>query len=279
LAKIQAAINQGPHKSALEPEAIVHFAAKVRDKVGKGQARVVGWDNIKWDHPRQLNVSPVAAIPHKSCEYRSILDLSFALRLVDRGVVESVNSTTEKFAPRGAIDQLGHSSKQIIHVFAEVEEDAKILMAKWDIQDRFWRLNCQKGEEWNFCYVWPRAPGVLTQLIVPTSLQMGWVESPQYFCATSEMARDVAVEYIETTIKSLPQHKFNNWAGANHAPVNDTTLTKKLRYVVKVYVDNFIAAIIPTAREQVEHTSREVSFMAYMICFPQATIITRFRTP
>ena len=136
-------INRGPHKSALEPEAIAHFAAEVRDKVGKGQAQVVRWDIIKWDHPQQLKVSPVAAIPHKSREYRSILNLSFALCLVDRGVVESVNSTTEKFAPRGAINQLGHSLKQIIHVFAKVEKDAKILMAKWDIQDRFWRLNCR----------------------------------------------------------------------------------------------------------------------------------------
>jgi hypothetical protein len=128
--KIQSAINQGPHKSALEPETLAHFAAKVRDKVEKGQAGVVRWDDIKENHPRQLKVSLVATIPHKSLAYRSILDLSFALCLVDRGMVESVNSTTEKLAPQGAINQLGYSLKQIIHAFAKVEEDAKILMAK-----------------------------------------------------------------------------------------------------------------------------------------------------
>jgi hypothetical protein len=93
------------------------------------------------------------------------------------------------------------------------------------------------------------------------------------------MACDVAVEYIETTIESLPQHKFNKWAGANHAPVNDTTLTKELLYVVEVYVDDFIVAIIPIAWEQVEHISHEVSFTEYMMCFPQATMITRFQSP
>jgi hypothetical protein len=101
VAEIQSAIDRGPHKSALEPEALAHFAAEVPDKVEKGQARVVWWDDIKENHPRQLKVSPVVAIPNKSCAYRSILDLSFALCLTDGGVLESVNSTTEKLAPRG----------------------------------------------------------------------------------------------------------------------------------------------------------------------------------
>ncbi len=79
LEEIQAAIDRGPHQSALEPEAIEHFAEEVQDKVDKGQARVVLWDEIKGSHPRQLKVSPVAAIPHKSRAYQSILDLSFAL--------------------------------------------------------------------------------------------------------------------------------------------------------------------------------------------------------
>jgi hypothetical protein len=156
---IQAVINRGPHKSALEPDAIKHFAAEVADKVAKGQAHVVLWDEIKDNHPWQLKISPVAAIPHKSCAYRSILNLSFNLRLEGGGILQSVNNTTQKLAPRGAIGQLGHSLKRIIHAFAEAEGDAVVLMAKWGIQDGFWRLNCQDGEEWNFCYVWPQEPG------------------------------------------------------------------------------------------------------------------------
>jgi hypothetical protein len=120
---------------------------EVTDKVAKGQACVVLWDDIKDNHPCQLKVSPMAAIPHKSRAYRSILDLSFALRLEDGGVVKSVNDTTEKLAPRGAIDQLGHSLKRIIQAFSEADKDAVILMAKWDIQDGFWQLNCREGEE------------------------------------------------------------------------------------------------------------------------------------
>jgi hypothetical protein len=73
--------------------------------------------------------------------------LSFALCLKDGGMIELINDTMEKWAPRGAIDQLGHSLEWIIHVFMEADDNAKVLMAKWDIQDGFWRLNCRKGEE------------------------------------------------------------------------------------------------------------------------------------
>ncbi len=147
MSEIEAAIERGPHQSAMEPDALEHFAEEVSNKVNRGQARVVLWDNIKSNHPRHLKVSPVAVIPHKSRAYRSILDLSFKLCLEDGGIVESVNNTTEKWAPRGAIDQLGHSLKRLIHAFAEADNDAVILMAKWDIQDGFWRLNCREGEE------------------------------------------------------------------------------------------------------------------------------------
>jgi hypothetical protein len=170
LSKIQAAIHRGPHQSALKPEAIAHFKVEVQDKVEKGQACVVLWDDIKLNHPHQFKVLPVAAIPHKSQAHRLILDLSFALRLKDGGMIQSVNDTKEKWAPRGAIDQLGHSLKQMIHAFVEANDDAKVLTAKWDIQDRFWQLNCHKGEEWNFCYVWPQAPSIPRRLVVPSSL-------------------------------------------------------------------------------------------------------------
>jgi hypothetical protein len=51
---------------------------------------------------------------------------------------------------------MGHALQRIIHAFAEADEDAKIFMAKYDIKDGFWRLDCQEGEEWNFSYVLPR---------------------------------------------------------------------------------------------------------------------------
>ena len=100
------------------------------------------WDSIKDNPPKELKISPIAAIPHKSKDFRSILDLSFRLHLNNGGVRTSVNNTTEKTAAAGAIDQIGEYLSRIIHAFAEADDEANIFMAKWDIKDGFWRMDC-----------------------------------------------------------------------------------------------------------------------------------------
>jgi hypothetical protein len=50
-------------------------------------------------------------------------------------------------------------------------------MGKWDIKDRFWRMDFEQGGEWNFAYDLPQEEDKQVQTVVPTSLQMGWVES------------------------------------------------------------------------------------------------------
>jgi hypothetical protein len=54
--------------------------------------------------------------------------------------------------------------------------------------------------------------GEPVRLVVLKSLQMGWVESPPYFCAASERARDVVMEYTERKIGDLKPHKFTEYA-------------------------------------------------------------------
>jgi hypothetical protein len=111
------AVACGPYQSALSPEAIAHFAKESIAKVKAGQAKLVWWDNIMDDPPTQLKISPIAAIPHKSKAFQSILDLSFRLQLKYGGFLELVNGPTVKLAPRGALDQLGHALSRIIHAF------------------------------------------------------------------------------------------------------------------------------------------------------------------
>ncbi len=54
----------------------------------------------------------------------------------------------------------------------------------------------------------------------------------------SNMAQDVAIQYIETEIGLLPQHKFEQWAGADVAQINKNTPKHKLHYVLEVHMDN-----------------------------------------
>jgi hypothetical protein len=258
---MEEAIARGPHQSALTPEALEHFASEIKEKVVSKQARVVEWDTIKDNPPPELKISPIAAIPHKSKAYRSILDLSFRLRLKNGGFRDAVNDTTVKTAPGGAIDQIGECLSRIIHAFAAAEEDAKIFMAKWDIKDGFWRMDCREGEEWNFAYVLPQPEGEPIRLVIPTSLQMGWVESPPYFCAATETARDIATTYIETGIRTLPNHKFEHYTSG--AEACDTLpavadINNGFRYALEVYVDDFISIVIPASQEQLRHVANAV---------------------
>jgi len=258
---MEEAIARGPHQLALTPEALEHFAAEIKEKVLSKQARVVKWEAIKDNPPTELKISPIAAIPHKSKAYRSIFDLSFRLRLKNGGFRDAVNDTTVKTAPVGAMDQIGECLSRIIHTFVAAEEDAKIFMVKWDIKDGFWRMDCREGEEWNFACVLPQPEGEPIRLVIPTSLQMGWVESPPYFCAATETARGITTTYIETGIGTLPNHKFEHYTCGAEAfdtlpAVADTK--NVFRYALKVYVDDFISIVIPPSQERLRHVANAI---------------------
>ena len=129
-------------------------------------------------------------------------------------------------------------------------------MAKWDIKDGFWRMDCEEGEEWNFAYVLPQPEGEPIKLVIPTSLQMGWVESPPYFCAATETARDVSTEYIDMEVGSLPTHKFEKYTvgDAEYATLPECAANNKgFLYMVQVYVDDFMSLVIRVSQEQLRH--------------------------
>ena len=128
---------RGTHESALADEPIAHFSAEAKVKMASNQARLVLYDKIKGNIPTQIKVSPIAEIPHKSKAFRSILDLSFSLKLTPHGRVPAVSKKSDKKAPGGAIDQIGHVLLRFIHAFAEAPEYAKIFQEKWDIKDGF----------------------------------------------------------------------------------------------------------------------------------------------
>ena len=214
-------------------------------------------------------------VPHKSRPYRAILDLSFSLKLIPCDSIPLVNSQTTKLAPKDAVSQLSRSLGQIIHTFAAAPDDAKIFMAKWDIKDGFWHLDCEQGEEWNFAYVLPSTVALPNpELVVPTTLQMGWIESPPYFCSASETAWDVANQYAELPLGSQPDHALLPYTNTHpdYLTLPATDANNDLAYVMEVYVDDFIALVIPTLRAQLDHVANAVMFHDL---FPPATMITK----
>ena len=67
------------------------------------------------------------------------------------------------------------------HAYAEAEEEDIIFAGKKDVKDDLWRCVVEEGQEWIFSYVLPQREGEPMKLVIPTSLKMGWIESPDIF--------------------------------------------------------------------------------------------------
>ena len=82
-----------------------------------------------------------------------------------------------------------------------------------DIKDSFWRMLVDQNYSWNFCYTIPppspSTPLEDIQIVVPSSLQMGWCEYPSFFCATAENVQDIIHNLIHSCLELHPlEHKM-----------------------------------------------------------------------
>ena len=109
--------------------------------------------------------------------------------------------------------------------------------------------------------VLPQNPGMPIKLVVPTSLQMGWIESPPYFCTVSETGQNVAEQYIDTPVGSLAEHKFVEFTEVNSeiAELKKKYTSKEtFNYMLEVYIDDYIALAIPRIQDQLHHVANDI---------------------
>ena len=107
-------------------------------RVKDGCAKLIKWDNIKHNPPVNLKILPLAAIPHKSREFRMILDLSYNIK-VNNTKLQSVNKTSNKeLAPQHAIFELGNLILRIVWALATVDPTILFLFTKVDLKDGYW---------------------------------------------------------------------------------------------------------------------------------------------
>ena len=268
------ALHHEPHQSARSSAAVAALHAETEQKLRDGYAKTVRWGDIKDNIPPNLKISPVACIPHKSKAFRVILDLSFSFR-VNGADLPSVNDSTRAQAPHEAMAQLGRCLKRMIAVMAQNRSVSKpFRFCKLDIKDGFWRLVVNPADAWNFAYVLPAKNKTQTNiddtiLVVPTSLQMGWAESPPYFCAASETARDTIQELLPVS-DTLPPHRLEQRMlpttiiTADGCNTNDVDL-------VEVFVDDFIGMSNSTDATHLLHFSRAMLHGVHSI-FPPPTV-------
>ena len=242
---IEAAIKRGNHQSAENPQAAECCRNEAKDKEAAGFVKLVRWKDIENNIPTNLKISPVAAIDHNSRDYRMILDLSFNLR-VGRTKYASVNESTIKMAPQQSMHRLGTAIPRIIQATAEAPTNkGPICFAKFNIKDGFWRMAVDEEQAWNFAYVLPKEhPTDETILVAPSSLQMGWTESPPFFCAASETARDLAEDLLKNDPTETAPHRLERRTLPDHwADVDDVTYCNDFSQLIESYVDDFCVLV------------------------------------
>ena len=220
---------------------------------------MVLWDNINYNQHEELKVSPNFHDTSQVSTFSSNFGPVFCAKAKNGELLPLVNESYVKTAPRGSIDQLVHSFMRMIYEFSQADEDMKFFMAKWDIKDSFWRLNCALGEEWNFSYVLPQAEGEQVSLVVPNPLHMRWIKSPPYFCVASETEIDVAQQYVKTPVGTFLNHKFakHSSQGEEFESLPDTG-SENLHYVIECFVDDYISLDIPTSQEKLRYVANAV---------------------
>ena len=249
--ELQAAVDRGAHPSAQTPDAAAACRREALERVADGCCKVIKWNDIKSNPPPNLKISPIAAIPHKSRQFRMILDLSFSLSVNGQPVI-SVNDASDKtLAPQHAMYELGNVIPRLIHTMALAPDTGiPFLFSKVDLKDGYWRMVVDTADAWNFAYVLPpEHPTADPELVIPDSLQMGWSESPAFFCAATETARDVAAANL-TAGQVPPPHPMEDimmnidWASIPAHTVDPQTT--KFLTLLEVYVDDFIALVHTT---------------------------------
>lgn len=257
---VDLAVARGPHRSALTPDARALITDEVDYQVKAGFTEIMDWEVVRRLAPVTLKVSPLAVIPQVNRRGRLLLDLSFPvhryptdkprkrLRQSDGTLVQaSVNATTTSLSPSPPVKELGRVLLRLFDFLASVPPSEVIFLAKIDLSDGFWRMLVNEEDKWHFAYVLPGAPKDPVRLVIPHALQMGWTESPGYFCAATETGRDVMQSLLDSNAV-LPPHSAEQYMTPAFpaAPCQQAKTGVEWK-MVAVYVDDYILAAVQNA--------------------------------
>ncbi|KAG7365483.1 hypothetical protein IV203_038687 [Nitzschia inconspicua] len=158
--------------------------------------------------------------------------------------------------------ELGHVIPRILHHMATAPAHTPLFLTKIDIKDGYWRMRMCEDGKWNFAYTLPRNdPNHELIVVLCLTLPMGWVDSPPFFCAVTETARDIMHAY--EALPELPPHPLEHHmlkptrhdAALLHHPPSPlpSPLPPALQ---EVYIDDFIALCPAQHLTHLQHHSR-----------------------
>jgi len=205
----------GPHVSAMLDDSIELIWEDVSYQQAAGFVDIVKESDLfnGKTHPN-LKISRVAVIPQANRRGRIILNLSSEVDIQEpRGKKRrrkrkrgrkhpSVNETTAPVPDQSGVVALGTAMRSIMQFMFDTDSEWEIDWQKIDLSDGFWRMVVADGAQWNFVYQLPKREGdTETHYVVPAALQMGWKNSPAYFCNATEATRSLLQRILALTHK------------------------------------------------------------------------------
>ena len=168
---------------------------------------------LRKELPENVIVSRVAIVPQENRRGRIILNLSVDINMPAyrpkgkrRKILPrhpSVNETTIPGADQSGAEALGSARPAILKFMFETNCEHEIDWQKVDLSDGFWRMIVERGQDYNFVFQMPaRVDEVETFFVVPAALQMGWKNSPAYFCGATETVRELIRRLMALTLVS-----------------------------------------------------------------------------
>lgn len=255
---IDAARKAGPHVSAMTDDNVQLIWDDIMYQRDAGFIRIMSERELFGAKgiPKELKISRVAVVPQANRRGRIILNLS---AMVDLGVVRatgrrrwkkrthpSVNETTQDAAEQTAVKALGTALTSLLFYMFDVPSSWEIDWHKIDLSDGFWRMIVEDGKEYNFVFQLPKRKGDDEyQYVVPSSLQMGWKNSPAFFCTGTETTRTLIKRLLALTVASgiEVRHRHEGFCTSETCSEPKSSEWKGLmgaRLLCRVYVDDFM---------------------------------------
>ena len=72
-----------------------------------------------------------------------------------------------------------------------VSEGEVVMLENINLSDGLWRIIVKEEAKWKIFYVMQDPTDTPHHLVIPLSLQMGWVESPAYSCTAKDTGQDL----------------------------------------------------------------------------------------
>ena len=232
ISSILAAIATGPHKSTLAKDSVHFVREELFERTTRGFSIILTKDDALKYFGDRLRISRLASVDQKNRKPRLICNSTAA----PDDLTPSVNASTDSSSNPNAI-QFGSCLPRVLQKIWEADPaDGPVFLSKWDISDAFHRCNLRPGDVGSFAYVIPALPTDTDVLLcIDLVLPMGWVNSPDLFCSTSETVADIANQLINQP--DTPTSSYGPTHNLYHTISSPTASPSRLQHA-DVYVDD-----------------------------------------